>query len=464
MHMHRRRNLYREYAKCGFMVEIQSMVPIAAVVDLVLGVATLSIIGRSKVESSSNRIAGCILGWILIFLGLSYVMTAILEFRYGVQSEFSSLDLNKVSGTFAFTTKNLLLSAAIVLMAALPFFFPFRIINPRWDVWFLIGVACATTAFFTTFHLLTDFDHINLENFLHIPGYLVLVAMYLRFITTEVRDDDFRLRKISVVAGLLLIGIHGETMTYWLSQVLSLNDYFFQRQSIVTGLNPSLASWGGVNMRLTLGTGAILVLCAGEAWRSYKIGISPFGVLTFIIFIIGFIAGIADYAVMDIVRSCYETSCQEYPAAYSIWYDFTSEALVYLYTPILFMFILLHYDIVDTKREENRWLIRIIVILMLLIVSSTILELIQSFLPIPDMISSAALAIVVGIFIGWEEKIVSSLIEGSASIQETVPDFIKPGIGDKEFNFKAFNLTFGCITGFIFIVSILFTGLGVLGG
>lgn len=461
--MYRRRNLYREHAECGFMVEIQSMVPIAAVVDLVLGIATLSIIGRSKTESSSNRIAGCMLGWILIFLGLSYVMTAVLEFRYGVQSEFSSLDLNKVSGTFAFTAKSLLLSAAIVLMALLPFFFPFRILDKRWDVWFLIGFACAGTVFFTTFHLLTDFNHINLENFLHIPGYLILVAMYLRFITTEVRDNDFRLRKISVVAGLLLIGIHGETMTYWLSQVLTLNDYFFQRQTIVTGLNPSLATWGGVNMRLTLGTGAILVLCAGEAWRSYKLGISPFGVLTFVVFIIGFIAGIADYAVLDIVRSCYETSCQDFPAAYSIWYDFTSEALVYLYTPILFMFILLHYDIVDTKRDENRWLIRIIVILMLLIVSSTILELIQSFLPIPDMISSAALAIVVGVFIGWEEKIVSSLIEGSASIQGIVPDFIEDGSDEKEFDFKAFNLTFGCITAFIFVVTILFTGLGVMG-
>ena len=74
-------------------------------------------------------------------------------------------------------------------------------------------------------------------------------------------------------------------------------------------------------------------------------------------------------------------------------------------------------------------IIRIIVILLLLIVSSTILELIQSFLPIPDMISSAALAIVVGIFIGWEEKIVSSLIEGSASIQDTVPDFLGEGDG-----------------------------------
>ena len=109
-------------------------------------------------------------------------------------------------------------------------------------------------------------------------------------------------------------------------------------------------------------------------------------------------------------------------------------------------------------------MIRIIVILLLLIVSSTILELIQSFLPIPDMISSAALAIVVGIFIGWEEKIVSNLIEGSASIEETVPDFLDDTLNESEFRLKVFNMVFGCITAFIVVISLLFTGLGVMGG
>ena len=47
------------------------------------------------------------------------------------------------------------------------------------------------------------------------------------------------------------------------------------------------------------------------------------------------------------------------------------------------------------------------------------------------MISSAALAIVVGIFIGWEEKIVGSLIEGSASIQDTVQIFSARATGKR---------------------------------
>lgn len=445
------------------MVEIQSMVPIAAVVDLVLGIATLSILARSKGTSTNNRIVGCVLGWILVFLGLSYIMTSVLEFRYGALSDFSAVNRDKVGGTFAFTAKNLLLSSAYMLMVLLPFFFPFRLINRDWDIWFLLAGVCVASAAFTAMHLMTDFQHFQIENFLFIPGYVILISMYIRFIITEVRDSDARLRKISVVVGLLLMGIHGETMTYWLSQVLSINDLFFQRQSIQNGLSISGAAWGGINTRLTLGATAMLVLFAGETWRSLKVGLSSFGVLTFVMFIIGFIAGLADVAVLDVVRSCYETQCEAFPAAYSIWYDFTSEALVYLYTPILFMFILLHYDIVDTKRDENRWLIRIIVILMLLIVSSTILELIQSFLPIPDMISSAALAIVVGIFIGWEERIVNSLIDDSASIQETVPDFALPELDHDLASPRMFNLVFGGVTVFILIVSLLFTGLGVLG-
>ena len=446
------------------MVEIQSMVPIAAVVDLVLGAATLSILARSPGASANKRIVGCILGWILVFLGLSYVMTSVLEFRYGALEDFSAVNIEKVGGTFAFTAKTLLLSASYMLMILLPFFFPFRLINKDWDLWFLLAGVCIGTATFTALHLMTDFKHFQVENFLFIPGFVVLISMYIRFIITEIRDSDERLRKISFVVGLLLIGIHGETMTYWLSQVLSINDLFFQRQSIQSGLTISGAAWGGINARLTLGATSMLVLFAGETWRSLKVGLSPFGVLTFIIFIIGFIAGLADVAVLDVVRSCYETQCEAFPVAYSIWYDFTSEALVYLYTPILFMFILLHYDIVDTKRDENRWLIRIIVILMLLIVSSTILELIQSFLPIPDMISSAALAIVVGIFIGWEERIVNSLIDDSASIRDTVPDFVRPEVDDRAASPRLFNLVFGGVTIFILVISLLFTGLGVLGG
>ena len=107
--------------------------------------------------------------------------------------------------------------------------------------------------------------------------------------------------------------------------------------------------------------------------------------------------------------------------------------------------------------------IRIIVILMLLIVSSTVLELIQSFLPIPDMISSAALAIVAGIFIGWEENREQS--NGWLRIYSRhSPDFHSTEENELDVKLTVINRAFGSVTVFILITSLLFTGLGVLGG
>ena len=62
------------------------------------------------------------------------------------------------------------------------------------------------------------------------------------------------------------------------------------------------------------------------------------------------------------------------------------------------------------------------VILMLLIVSSSVIELLQSFLPVPEMISSAALAMVVAIFIGWEERIMTNLMREEYGFAEVNGD------------------------------------------
>ena len=60
-------------------------------------------------------------------------------------------------------------------------------------------------------------------------------------------------------------------------------------------------------------------------------GISGFSIIVYLVGIVGFTAGIVDYAIMDIVRSCVETECS-FPAAFEIWYDFTSETGLLVHT------------------------------------------------------------------------------------------------------------------------------------
>ena len=85
------------------------------------------------------------------------------------------------------------------------------------------------------------------------------------------------------------------------------------------------------------------------------------------------------------------------------------------------MFVLLNYSLVDTKTDKNGTLARTMVILMVVIVSSTIIEMLQSIIPVGDIITSGILAIGIAAAIGWEENIMRQLL----SFQESVNTYLK---------------------------------------
>tara|TARA_B100000925_G_scaffold202483_1_gene153573 strand:- start:166 stop:639 length:474 start_codon:yes stop_codon:yes gene_type:complete len=154
------------------------------------------------------------------------------------------------------------------------------------------------------------------------------------------------------------------------------------------------------------------------------------------------------------------TVCNEFPESYSIWYTFTTDALVLLFTPLISMYVLLNFDVIDSGSEENRWLTRIIVILMLLIVSSTMIELLQSFLPVSQMISSAILAMVVAIFIGWEERIMQKLIEQGESISKklsSLKEIHEPELDASEL--ESFSKAMGALLVFTVVLCFLYSSI-----
>ncbi|MED5375435.1 MAG: hypothetical protein VX892_02885, partial [Candidatus Thermoplasmatota archaeon] len=141
-------------------------------------------------------------------------------------------------------------------------------------------------------------------------------------------------------------------------------------------------------------------------------------------------------------------------------YKRTTEARELRSTPLLVMYILLHVDVIDSEAEQNRWMTRIIVILMLLIVSSTMIELLQSFLPVSSMISSAILAMVVAIFIGWEERIMNTLIAEGESISKklaTLNELHEPDISDNDL--QLFSKSMGVLTGIIIVLCFLYSSI-----
>jgi len=152
--------------------------------------------------------------------------------------------------------------------------------------------------------------------------------------------------------------------------------------------------------------------------------------------------------------------CEDYPETYDIWYNFTTNALVYLFTPLIAMYIILNFDIIDSRSSENSWMSRIIVILMLLIVTSSMIELLQSFLPVSEMVSSAILAMVVAIFIGWEERIMLKLVEEGESISKKLISLKELNIPDMENNhLQLFSKAVGVMVVFIILLGAVYSAI-----
>ena len=134
---------------------------------------------------------------------------------------------------------------------------------------------------------------------------------------------------------------------------------------------------------------------------------------------------------------------------------FSSEIIRFLVVPLILMYVILNFNLIETG-GDNVWFTRIMVLLMLLIVTSSIIELIQTVLPIPQMITSALFAAAVVVFIGWEEKITNSMIRQSISVSDVLIGSGETGllaIDDGEY--RIFSVALGISMALAMLISLL---------
>ncbi len=128
------------------------------------------------------------------------------------------------------------------------------------------------------------------------------------------------------------------------------------------------------------------------------------------------------------------------------------------------MYIILNYNIVDTETAESKTITRIMVLLLLLVATSSLIEMIQIVLPIPEMITSAIFAAGVVLFIGWEEKIMDKMIKHKSNAVETIDSIIsmnKPLI--EESDYRMFSLVIFSLIIYGLLLAVLFDAMGFVG-
>ena len=199
----------------------------------------------------------------------------------------------------------------------------------------------------------------------------------------------------------------------------------------------------------------ILTLFIGESWRTKRKGFSGVSIVIFTFFTIGILWFIFDYTQMGIIDSCVNTACEDLNKIYATWYVFTSEIIRFLVIPLILMYVILNFNLIETG-NENVWFTRIMVLLMLLIVTSSVIELIQTVLPIPQMITSALFAAAVVVFIGWEEKITNGMIRQSSSVSDVLIESGETGFLEiDEVDYRVFSIALGISLGLAMLISFL---------
>ena len=396
----------------------ESLAPVAAITNLILGIITIFMSNRGENQSSHKKFSALLIGWTFIMLAI-YQIAETLQDQYFYAHSPSSVDfgLFALGGDVAADTLLLIRVGSQItlniLMVAMALHIPKDV--GRGELWNasilgLIGLYCLVVP---PIIFLSGFKSIAALLVLWVLVGLFWIHTYIRGLVLEITTGDDKYRSLSKSSAILLIIWFGWQMVWWFSAItMTNNDWFVSVLSDLPEKPPTL--WLlAVNLGWSIGALTIMVLFAGEVFRSIKIGSSPIMFIVLGIFILGFFNWIQDTLLLDSYYSCLEGACEETSEIFELVNYLTSGVLIYLIKPLLFVYLMVQFKIIDTSSEQNKNLMRIMILLILLILSSSIIELIQELIPIPQMISGSILAIGVIFFIGWEEKITGKFLGGA---------------------------------------------------
>ena len=392
----------------------ESLAPVAAITDLILGIITIILANRSSNHNSHKRFTAILFGWTFILIGIYYLLVSIIELRYPdlvfgwAAIQFGLFQPQGITIYDAIVFMMFGLQTGInILTLILAFHLPLDLASgSRWNsaVIGALGVYCFLVP---TMVIFGGFSVNIIQSIMIFSSALIWLTIYVRCTIDELKNDNQMARSGAQGSGLLLIAFYSPTMIWWLSTVTMYNNTWFSGILASQPVEYSFLYLMGVNLIWVAGVATILTLLAGESIRTFRKGSSFTSVIVFIVALIGFINYFIDLALTEILVSCYETECKQLPVAFDIWSTLTIGIISFLFVPILFVYILVQYKLIDTESEKNRGLLRIMILLLLLILSSSFIELVQSLIPVPQMVTASLLAAVVAFFVGWEEKITS---------------------------------------------------------
>jgi len=388
----------------------QELVFIGAILSIALGFFALRLIRKNKKLSWNESIAGHLIALMFICKGIQNAATGyfVQSFeRFATEGDMSWQFWGQLTGMMDYA-----FGSSIIMISLI---YPVPLLRNEKQL--KIG-ATIIISLFVVLRTLLDLTG-NGWSGLHLFGALYILAglfwgsVYIKFRLTEKAERNKSTMNIAIACGLLLTLQMGHIWMLWPGLFLQ-SDYFYFVDlggGPVTSLLFDYIWLAGYTFCIAVG----LSMLAIEIYQAIN------GNSSILLYIIlpYFVLGTIGHAILSSSDLAAFGFLDQDSEIKELWKTFTTQMHFTILRSLIAMYILLKYGFFDVN-EETRPTAKLMTIILIVVATSAVLELIQSIIPINQMLTAALLGIIIAFGIGWEERSFDGLVANPANIRDYI--------------------------------------------
>ncbi len=428
-------------------MEIDGLVAVGGILSLALGICGIILARRQKDIIWNKMIGAHLISWMFISRGLTQAITS-----FTLEENLQDLQIfvdQFLDFTFVFS---------IVLLS---FIFPIPFIRNKkqlvYAIFFLVSIAIIAT-----FSIILNGVNHPLS-MLHANVYIVTgtiwTIIYLKFRFMPGKEDDQEIQGIASAALLLNVLVVGYTWFKWTGLYTQSEFFYNQKISSLPGAANALHEsqlytdyiW---TMNLAAASFFGLTMFVVELYRVFKQRGDWTSYLVIVYMVLG-IFGQLIHGFESVENSSFRP----------VWELMTSTLHYTLIRPLLALLLLFRFGLIRIE-DRNRSLSKTMSIILIVVASSAILEIIQSLIPITELVSAGILGLAIALAIGWEERLFNSLVSNPLVYPNHRKEYYFPNIGFESREMELFDrgILISIVIGMFLAVILELVGVPATGG
>ncbi len=417
---------------------IDGLLAVGGILSGSLGISGLILLKRQTQEIIWNKmIAGQLICWIFVCKGISNSVRSL-----GFEGEFSRFVL------LAPHFSDLVFSGCIVMLALV---FPVPLLRDKSKLKIgclgLVAYVIIQTICAVTFGLDNAFASLG-ESYI-IPGFIWTVT-YVKFRFMKNHQNDEQVQQVADLCIFLIMLVVGHLFFRWVGMYTGAPYFYFM------DLYPEASFFADYLWNMGLASAAIFgtILLIGEVYSATQGRIRFASYFVFTYMIIGMVTHIILSGTGASEWGGGTGGGVGYTFLQETWSVITASLHFTMMRPILGMFILFRFGIIRIS-EENQQIGRTMAIVLIVVATSALLEIVQSLMPITEMLSAGILGIAIAFGIGWEERSFESLVANPKRFPLRAKGNYFPEIEIKKDMSTTINKVIGGFLIFIVILSLI---------